>query len=133
MVFGPWRVKDPTETGARPVSSEIDLPYPGASVNIPTVQTEYSSALGAAAFSSSLYSKILTRRLIMVDFLLSIVGLASLGGAIFEFYKFVTFPVPGGGHMNGWIALGLAIIFCACALLLFLRHVNKEEEIHITQ
>jgi hypothetical protein len=35
--------------------------------------------------------------------------------------------------MNGWIALGLAIVFCACALLLFLRHVNKEEEIHITQ
>ena len=31
------------------------------------------------------------------------------------------------------IALVLAIIFCACALLLFLRHVNKEEEIHITQ
>jgi len=26
----------------------------------------------------------------MVDFLLSIVGLAALGGAIFEFYKFVT-------------------------------------------
>jgi hypothetical protein len=24
-------------------------------------------------------------------------------------------------------------VFCACALLLFLRHVNKEEEIHITQ
>ena len=44
----------------------------------------------------------------MVDFLLSIVGLASLGGAIFEFYKFVTDPNPGGGHLNGWIALGLA-------------------------
>jgi hypothetical protein len=69
----------------------------------------------------------------MVDFLLSIVGLAALGGGIFEFYKFVTDTTPGGGHMNGWIALGLAVIFCAAALLLFLRHVNKEEEIHITQ
>jgi hypothetical protein len=69
----------------------------------------------------------------MVDFLLSIVGLAALGGAIFEFYKFVTDSNPGGGHMNGWIALFLAVIFCACALFLFLRHVNKEEEIHITQ
>ena len=69
----------------------------------------------------------------MVDFLLSIVGLASLGGAIFTFYRFVTDPNPGGGHGYGWGALGLAIIFCACALLLFLRHVNKEEEIHITQ
>ena len=45
----------------------------------------------------------------MVDFLLSIVGLASLGGAIFEFYKFVTDPNPGGGHTNGWIALVLAV------------------------
>jgi hypothetical protein len=25
------------------------------------------------------------------------------------------------------------LVFCACALMLFLRHVNKEEEIHITQ
>ncbi|MDX6289876.1 MAG: hypothetical protein QOH42_1675 [Blastocatellia bacterium] len=69
----------------------------------------------------------------MADFLLSIVGLAALGGAIFEFYKFVTDKDPSGGHMNAWIALVLAVIFCACALLLFLRHVNKEEEIHITQ
>lgn len=69
----------------------------------------------------------------MVDFLLSIVGVASLGGAIYEFYKFVTNEGPGGGHTNGWIALVLAVVFCACALLLFLRHVNKEEEIHITQ
>ena len=67
----------------------------------------------------------------MVDFLLSIVGLAALGGAIFEFYKYVT--DSSGGHMYGWIALVLAVVFCACALLLFLRHVNKEEEIHITQ
>jgi uncharacterized membrane protein len=69
----------------------------------------------------------------MVDFLLSIVGLAALGGAIYEFYKFVTDNSPTASHMTGWIALVLAIIFCACALLLFLRHVNKEEEIHITQ
>ena len=69
----------------------------------------------------------------MVDFLLSIVGLASLAGAIYEFYKFVTDPNPGGGHTYGWISLVLAIVFCACALMLFLRHVNKEEEIHITQ
>ena len=69
----------------------------------------------------------------MVDFLLSIVGLAALGGAIFEFYKFVTNESPTGGHTNGWIALVLAVVFCACALLLFLRRVQKEEEIHITQ
>lgn len=33
----------------------------------------------------------------MVDFLLSIVGLAALGGGIFEFYKFVTDTNPGAG------------------------------------
>jgi len=69
----------------------------------------------------------------MVDALLGIVGVGALLGAIFEFYKFVTNPDPGGGHWYGWIALVLAVVFCACALLLFLRHVNKEEEIHITQ
>jgi uncharacterized membrane protein len=69
----------------------------------------------------------------MVDLLLSVVGLGSLGGAIFTFYKFVTDISPSGGKMMGWASLALAIVFCACALLLFLRHVNKEEEIHITQ
>jgi hypothetical protein len=34
---------------------------------------------------------------------------------------------------EGITSVALAVIFCACALLLFLRHVNKEEEIHITQ
>ena len=67
----------------------------------------------------------------MVDFLLSIVGLASLLGACWEFWAF-TRP-EGVFKWQGVIALVLAIIFCACALLLFLRHVNKEEEIHITQ
>ena len=67
----------------------------------------------------------------MVDFLLSIVGLAALGGAIFEFFfRYVSNPAGG---IHGWIAGGLAVVFCACALMLFLRHVNKEEEIHITQ
>jgi hypothetical protein len=35
--------------------------------------------------------------------------------------------------LMGWASLALAIVFCACALLLFLRHGNKEEELHITQ
>ena len=32
-----------------------------------------------------------------------------------------------------WYAIGLAVVACICALLYFVRHVNKEEEIHITQ
>lgn len=67
----------------------------------------------------------------MTDVLLSIVGLASLGGAIYQFFLF-TRP-DGVWKWEGVIAIVLAIVFCACALLLFLRHVNKEEEIHITQ
>jgi len=67
----------------------------------------------------------------MVDFLLSIVGLGSLLGAIYEFWVFTR---PNGvWKWEGILAIVLAIVFCACCLLLFLRHVNKEEEIHITQ
>ncbi|HYX29750.1 MAG TPA: hypothetical protein VE863_14380, partial [Pyrinomonadaceae bacterium] len=65
----------------------------------------------------------------MVDFLLSIVGLASLlGGIYIFFFRFI-------GQNKTWMWEGitsivLAVVFCACVLLLFLRHVNKEEEIH---
>jgi len=68
----------------------------------------------------------------MVDFILSIVGVAAVGGAIYVFFfRFI----GQNGHWvwDGIIAVALAIVFCACALLLFLRHVNKEEEVHITQ
>ena len=67
----------------------------------------------------------------MVDFLLGAVGLASVGGAIYVFF----FRFTAGGHFlwDGVIAIVLALVFCACALMLFLRHVNKEEQIHITQ
>ncbi|HSP64029.1 MAG TPA: hypothetical protein VLQ90_13665 [Pyrinomonadaceae bacterium] len=67
----------------------------------------------------------------MVDFLLGVVGLASVGGAIYVF--FFRFTGPSGHFLWGVLAIVLALVFCACALLIFLRHVNKEEEIHITQ
>lgn len=67
----------------------------------------------------------------MVDFLLSIVGLGSLLGAIYQFYVF-TRP-SGVWRWEGISAIVLAVVFCVCCLFLFLRHVNKEEEIHITQ
>jgi hypothetical protein len=53
-------------------------------------------------------------------------------GAIYFFYKFVT-DEAGVSHANGWYALGLAAVAFVCGLLYFLGHVNKEEEIHITQ
>jgi hypothetical protein len=67
------------------------------------------------------------------DILAVVVGLAAAAGAIFYFYKFVTFTDPAGGHSLGWMALGLAVIAFVCGLIYFLGHVNKEEEIHITQ
>ena len=69
----------------------------------------------------------------MKEILLAIVGLLAAGGAIYYFYKFVTFTDAEGGHSLGWIALGCAAIAFICGLLYLLGHVNKEEEIHITQ
>ena len=67
------------------------------------------------------------------DILAILVGLVALLGAIFYFYKFVTHPEASGGKGFGWIALGLAVVAFVCGLIYFLGHVNKEEEIHITQ
>ena len=67
------------------------------------------------------------------DILAVLVGLAAAAGAIFYFYKFVTHPEASGGKGFGWIALGLAVVAFVCGLIYFLGHVNKEEEIHITQ
>lgn len=69
----------------------------------------------------------------MKDIIAAVVGLAAALGAIYYFYRFVTSIDPAGGHKEGWIALGLAAIAFVCGLLYFLGHVNKEEEIHITQ
>jgi cell division protein FtsX len=69
----------------------------------------------------------------MKEMLAGIVGLAAALGAIYYFYKFVTSVDPTGGHTQGWIALGLAAVAFVCGLIYFLGHVNKEEEIHITQ
>ena len=67
------------------------------------------------------------------DVLAVLVGLAAAAGSIFYFYKFVTFAEAEGGHGYLWKALGLAVIAFVCGLVYFLGHVNKEEEIHITQ
>ena len=67
------------------------------------------------------------------ELLAALVGLASVVGAIYFFYRFVTFEEAGGGHRFGWYSLGLAAIAFVCGLVYFLGHVNQEEEIHITQ
>lgn len=66
------------------------------------------------------------------DTLAIIVGLAALGYGIYRFYLFVTTSDTAGSH-HMWWAIGMAVIFFVCGLIYFLGHVNKEEEIHITQ
>ena len=66
------------------------------------------------------------------DILAILVGIVAAIGAIYFFYLFVTEP-PTAGHKSGWIALLLAAVAFVCGLIYFLGHVNKEEEIHITQ
>jgi uncharacterized membrane protein (DUF485 family) len=66
------------------------------------------------------------------DILAVLVGLASAIGAIVYFVKYINAPAAAG-HSFGWIALGLLAIAFVCGLIYFLGHVNKEEEIHITQ
>ena len=67
------------------------------------------------------------------ELLAAVVGLAAAIGAIYFFYRFVTSSDPAGGHSQGWISLGLAVVAFICGLVYFLGHVNQEEEIHITQ
>jgi hypothetical protein len=69
----------------------------------------------------------------MKDILAVVVGLGALGYGIYRFYLFVTTPGDDAGAHNMWWAIGCAVVFFICALLYFLGHVNKEEEIHITQ
>ena len=66
------------------------------------------------------------------DILSILVGIAAAIGAIYYFYRFVTEPTTAS-NTSGWIALGLAAVAFVCGLIYFLGHVNKEEEIHITQ
>jgi uncharacterized membrane protein HdeD (DUF308 family) len=64
------------------------------------------------------------------DALVVIVGLAAL---IFGIYKFYLFVTTANATHNMWWAIGCGVVFFVCGLIYFLGHVNKEEEIHITQ
>lgn len=75
----------------------------------------------------------------LLDILLWVVGLAAAVFAIYEYYLFATYKSPTGGFdMQGgrsylWTAIGATVVALACGIVYFVRHVNKEEEIHITQ
>ena len=68
------------------------------------------------------------------DILAVVIGVGALGWGVYQFYLFVT--TQGGetaGTHHMWWAIGCGVVFFICALIYFLGHVNKEEEIHITQ
>ncbi len=75
----------------------------------------------------------------MLDILMWVVGLAAAIFAIYQYYLFATYKNPTGGFdMQGgrnylWMAIGATVVALACGIIYFVRHVNKEEEIHITQ
>ncbi|HEX8707657.1 MAG TPA: hypothetical protein VF723_05300 [Pyrinomonadaceae bacterium] len=69
-----------------------------------------------------------------IDILTWVVGLAATGFAIYEFfYKYKAHPGAEGDPKHLWLAIGATAIAFICALIYFVRRVNKEEEIHITQ
>jgi hypothetical protein len=69
----------------------------------------------------------------LLDVVYWVVGIACSAGALYFFIEFLRSPGPYGNKSYLWYAIGLAVVACICALLYFVRHVNKEEEIHITQ
>lgn len=73
------------------------------------------------------------------DILAIVVAIAAAIFALYEFYLFATFTTPqgrpdmqGGTHYLWW-AIGATVVAIICGLIYFVGHVNKEEEIHITQ
>ncbi len=76
----------------------------------------------------------------MKDILAVVVGIAAGVFAIYEYYLFATFRNAQtgvadlqGGTSHLWLAIGATVLALVCGLIYFVGHVNKEEEIHITQ
>lgn len=75
----------------------------------------------------------------MIGTLSVLVGIVALAVALWQFYVFVIYRNPQGaydvegGTQHLWTAIGAAVIAFICGLIFFVRRVNKEEEIHITQ
>jgi hypothetical protein len=71
------------------------------------------------------------------DILAWVIGLIATGLAIYFFfwkYKTPESPtIPHGPPKFLWMAIGCTVVAFLCALVFFVRRVNKEEEIHITQ
>lgn len=66
------------------------------------------------------------------------VGLLAAAVAAWQFYLFVVFrDAKGsldaqGGGTNLWLAVGAAVVACACVFLGIFGRINRTEEYHIT-
>ncbi len=76
----------------------------------------------------------------LVDVLCWLIGIIALGTGVYFFYLFATNrnlasgrPDPTAASTYLYYAIAATIVFVVCGVISFLRHVNKEEEIHITQ
>lgn len=69
----------------------------------------------------------------LLDIVLGLVGIVALLFAVYQFWLFISSTGREGNTTHLWMAIASAVVACVCALGYFLRHVNKEEEIHITQ
>ena len=70
----------------------------------------------------------------IADVLAWVIGLLATGLAVyFFFWKYKTAESVHGDPKYLWLAVGCTVVAFLCALIFFVKRVNKEEEIHITQ
>jgi hypothetical protein len=70
----------------------------------------------------------------ITDILTWVIGLlATVLAVYFFFWKYKTSASPDGEPKYLWMAIGCTVVAFLSALVFFVRRVNKEEEIHITQ
>ena len=66
----------------------------------------------------------------MTDILTWVIGLIATGLAVyFFFWKYKTDAHPDGDPKYLWMAIGCTVVAFLCALVFFVRRVNKEEEL----
>ena len=69
----------------------------------------------------------------LLDVLCIVGGLVALVVGLWQFILFIRSPGAEGNSTHLWYAVAAFVVTGVCALGFFVRHVNKEEEIHITQ
>ena len=75
----------------------------------------------------------------LIDALSLVIGVIATGIAVWQFFAFITYKYARGlrdmmaGINHLWLAVGAAVVACACAVTYYIRHAKPAEEIHITE